>query len=70
MAPVVSAVELTKRFGDITAASDLSFDIDAGSVTPISDATRSRRSVARLTTDRHGGSGRMDVARARHTVTT
>jgi ABC-2 type transport system ATP-binding protein len=33
VAPVLSAVELTKRFGDITAVSDLSFDLDAGSVT-------------------------------------
>ena len=31
--PVLSAVELTKRFGDITAVSELSFDLDAGSVT-------------------------------------
>jgi ABC-2 type transport system ATP-binding protein len=33
MPPVLSAVELTKRFGDITAVSDLSFDLEAGSVT-------------------------------------
>ena len=33
MAPVLSAVELTKRFGDITAVSDLSFNLDAGTVT-------------------------------------
>jgi ABC-2 type transport system ATP-binding protein len=33
MPRVVSAVELTKRFGEITAVSDLSFDLDAGSVT-------------------------------------
>jgi ABC-2 type transport system ATP-binding protein len=31
--PVLSAVELTKRFGDVTAVIDLSFDLDAGSVT-------------------------------------
>ena len=30
---MLSAVELTKRFGDITAVDDLSFDLDAGSVT-------------------------------------
>jgi ABC-2 type transport system ATP-binding protein len=30
--PVLSAVELTKRFGDVTAVIDLSFDLDAGSV--------------------------------------
>ncbi len=33
MAPVLSAIELTKRFGDVTAVSDLSFDLEAGSVT-------------------------------------
>ena len=33
MAAVLSAVGLTKRFGDITAVSDLSFDVDAGTVT-------------------------------------
>ena len=33
MTPVVSAVGLTKRFGDVEAVSDLSFDLDAGSVT-------------------------------------
>ena len=33
MPPVLSVVELTKRFGDITAVNDLSFDLDAGSVT-------------------------------------
>ena len=33
MAPVVSTNGLTKRFGEITAVSDLSFDLDAGSVT-------------------------------------
>ena len=31
--PVLSAVELTKRFGDVTAVSDLSFELEAGSVT-------------------------------------
>jgi ABC-2 type transport system ATP-binding protein len=31
--PVLSAVELTKQFGDVTAVIDLSFDVDAGSVT-------------------------------------
>jgi ABC-2 type transport system ATP-binding protein len=30
---VAAAVELTKRFGDLTAVSDLSFELDAGSVT-------------------------------------
>jgi ABC-2 type transport system ATP-binding protein len=30
---VLSAVELTKRFGDLTAVGDLSFDLEAGSVT-------------------------------------
>jgi len=30
---VLSAVELTKRFGDITAVDDLSFEVDAGTVT-------------------------------------
>ena len=29
----LSAVELTKRFGDVTAVSDLSFEVEAGSVT-------------------------------------
>ena len=33
MAAVLSAVEVTKRFGDITAVSDLSFEVEAGSVT-------------------------------------
>ena len=33
MPPVLSAVELTKRFGDITAVRDLSFELPAGSVT-------------------------------------
>ncbi len=33
MAAVLSAVELTKRFGDITAVDDLSFEVDAGTVT-------------------------------------
>ena len=33
MAPVLSAVDLTKRFGDLTAVSSLSFDLEAGSVT-------------------------------------
>ena len=33
MGSVLSAVELTKRFGEITAVSDLSFDVAAGSVT-------------------------------------
>src|SRR5918995_4937288 len=33
MAPILSAVELTKRFGDVTAVRDLSFDVDAGTVT-------------------------------------
>jgi ABC-2 type transport system ATP-binding protein len=33
LAAVLSAVGLTKRFGDITAISDLSFDVDAGTVT-------------------------------------
>jgi ABC-type multidrug transport system ATPase subunit len=32
VAPVLSAVDLTKRFGDVTAVRDLSFDVDAGSV--------------------------------------
>ena len=31
--PVVSAVGLTKRFGEVTAVSDLSFDLEAGSLT-------------------------------------
>jgi ABC-2 type transport system ATP-binding protein len=31
--PVLSAIGLTKRFGDITAVSDLSFELEAGSVT-------------------------------------
>ena len=33
MAPVLSTVGLTKRFGAVTAVSDLSFDVTAGSVT-------------------------------------
>ena len=33
MAAVLSAVELTKRFGDITAVDELSFEVDAGTVT-------------------------------------
>ena len=33
MAPVLSAVELTKRFGELTAVSDLSFELEPGSVT-------------------------------------
>jgi ABC-2 type transport system ATP-binding protein len=33
VAPVLSAIELTKRFGEVTAVIDLSFDLDAGSVT-------------------------------------
>lgn len=33
MPPVLSAIELTKRFGDITAVSELSFELEAGSVT-------------------------------------
>ncbi|HET7856460.1 MAG TPA: ATP-binding cassette domain-containing protein [Gaiellaceae bacterium] len=33
MAPVLSAFGLTKRFGEITAVDDLSFDLDAGSIT-------------------------------------
>ena len=33
MGAVLSAVELTKRFGDITAVDDLSFEVDAGTVT-------------------------------------
>jgi ABC-2 type transport system ATP-binding protein len=33
VAPVLSARELTKRFGELTAVSDLSFDLEAGSVT-------------------------------------
>src|SRR5512132_108802 len=33
MAAVLSALELTKRFGDVTAVSDLSFEVEAGSVT-------------------------------------
>ncbi len=33
MSPVLSAVELTKRFGEVTAVSDLSFAVEAGSVT-------------------------------------
>jgi ABC-2 type transport system ATP-binding protein len=32
VARVLSAVDLTKRFGDVTAVRDLSFDVDAGSV--------------------------------------
>jgi ABC-2 type transport system ATP-binding protein len=31
--PILSAIELTKRFGDVTAVRDLSFEIDAGSLT-------------------------------------
>jgi ABC-2 type transport system ATP-binding protein len=31
--PVLSAVELTKRFGDVIAVDDLSFDVPAGSIT-------------------------------------
>src|SRR3954471_12650313 len=31
--PVLSAVKLTKRFGDLTAVDDLSFELDAGRVT-------------------------------------
>jgi ABC-2 type transport system ATP-binding protein len=33
MASVVSAVGLTKRFGELTAVGDLSFELGAGSVT-------------------------------------
>ena len=33
MAPILSAVALTKRFGDVTAVQELSFDVDAGTVT-------------------------------------
>ena len=33
MAPVLSAVGLTKRFGELTAVSDLSFELEAGAVT-------------------------------------
>ena len=33
MASVVSAIGLTKRFGDVTAVRDLSFDVEAGTVT-------------------------------------
>jgi ABC-2 type transport system ATP-binding protein len=33
MAAVLSAVKLTKRFGDLTAVNGLSFEVDAGSVT-------------------------------------
>jgi ABC-2 type transport system ATP-binding protein len=33
MAVVLSAVGLTKRFGELTAVSDLSFELEAGSVT-------------------------------------
>jgi len=33
MGPVLSAVELTKRFGAVTAVDDLSFEVEAGSVT-------------------------------------
>jgi ABC-2 type transport system ATP-binding protein len=33
LTPVVAAVELTKRLGEITAVSDLSFELGAGSVT-------------------------------------
>jgi ABC-2 type transport system ATP-binding protein len=31
--PALSAVKLTKCFGDVTAVSDLSFDVDAGTIT-------------------------------------
>ena len=31
--PVLSAIDLTKRFGDVTAVSELSFDVQAGAVT-------------------------------------
>ena len=31
--PVLTAVDLTKRFGDVTAVRDLSFDLDPGSIT-------------------------------------
>ena len=33
MAAALSAVDLTKRFGDVTAVDELSFDVEAGSVT-------------------------------------
>jgi ABC-2 type transport system ATP-binding protein len=33
VAPVLSAIELTKRYGDLVAVDRLSFDLDAGSVT-------------------------------------
>ena len=33
MAPVLSAVALTKRFGELTAVDDLSFALEPGSVT-------------------------------------
>ena len=33
MATVLTAIELTKRFGDVTAVDGLSFDLEAGSVT-------------------------------------
>ena len=33
MAPVLSAVELTKRFGEVTAVSELSFELEAGTLT-------------------------------------
>ena len=33
MAPVLSAVGLTKRFGELTAVSDLSFELEAGNIT-------------------------------------
>jgi ABC-2 type transport system ATP-binding protein len=33
VAPVLSAIGLTKRFGDVTAVSDLSFELEAGSIT-------------------------------------
>ena len=55
MAPVLSAVELTKRLDDLTAVSNLSFDLEAGSVTGFlgpngerqRDARRHRRRVDR-----------------------
>ncbi|HEY7455456.1 MAG TPA: ATP-binding cassette domain-containing protein, partial [Thermoleophilaceae bacterium] len=33
MTPIVSAAGLTKRFGELTAVRDLSFELEAGSVT-------------------------------------
>jgi ABC-2 type transport system ATP-binding protein len=33
MVPVLSAIELTKRYGDVTAVDGLSFDLEAGTVT-------------------------------------